>query len=208
MQTFGTGCSGGQGNHTIAVVNVKQLCNRTQFMSRIVFAVSIEIVSQAVMAIFLASGDFVTQVVHVSARTVDDFAKQSCSNHIENHQFPATITAVFQQHDRSSGLFIGVHQFPAILNGISAANFQTDIFACFHRFHSQFDMSFPAGRDDDALNFRILQNLMLIFCFYRVFSCLFEDEFGSSLDTVCIRIVYCSNFHIVFLQCRQDCIFD
>ena len=76
------GSEGRQCQHPVSVVDVQNLGNRTKIVSWIVFAVSGQIVSQAVMSVFLTESDLISKVMLISTGAVNDLSKYALLSHI------------------------------------------------------------------------------------------------------------------------------
>ena len=66
MESCGLGGEGGKSQHPVSVVDVQNLGNRTKIVSWIIFAVSGQIVSQAVMSVFFSVSDLIPQIMLIS----------------------------------------------------------------------------------------------------------------------------------------------
>ena len=90
-------------------------------MCRIVFTVARQIIAQAVMPVFLPLCHLLPEVMAVSAAAMHDFPEQPPSDHIQRHQLPLAVAAVFKQHAVCSRLLIGVHKLIAVRDRIRPA---------------------------------------------------------------------------------------
>lgn len=131
-------------------------------MGRIVLAISVDVVVQAVMAVLSSESNLVAEVMLIAALTMNDGSENALLGHVGNHHLIPAIDTVFQKHHWYMGPLIGIYDLPALLNGISASHFTAHIFSCFHKFNSQIQMVFPGGAKDDRIHCIHLQNLFII----------------------------------------------
>ena len=83
---------------------------------------------------------------------MDDGAKDSLVDHVQQSELFLAVAAVFQQHAGNAGLFADVNQLPAFVYAGCAANFHGNALACAHGLNAQRDMGFPTSHDDDSVN--------------------------------------------------------
>ena len=82
MESCGLGSERRQGQHPVSVVDVQDLGDRSQIVGRVVFAVSGQIISKAVMSVLFSEGDFVSQIMLISTGTVNHFTENALFYHI------------------------------------------------------------------------------------------------------------------------------
>ena len=76
------GSEGRQCQHPVSVVDVQNLGNRTKIVSWIIFAVSGQIVSQAVMSVFFSVSDLIPQIMLISPGAVNYLTENTLFYHI------------------------------------------------------------------------------------------------------------------------------
>jgi len=82
MESCGLGGEGRKGEHPVSVVDIQDSGDRSQIVSRIVFAVSGQIISKAVMSVLFSECDFVSQIMLISTGAVNYLAENTLFYHI------------------------------------------------------------------------------------------------------------------------------
>lgn len=142
----------------ISPLDIQALSDGFHFVSRVEIAIAKLIVSRSVVAFsfwrwarsFSQYNPF-AEIVSASTSTVDNFAKQSLSDHVQICHFAAEIALIFQKHARHTGLFLGIDQFLAVVNGRGRSDFGSYIFAGFHSGDGHGNMELPGGSDYHAV---------------------------------------------------------
>ena len=159
-------------------------------MGGVVFAVAVLVVAESVVASFRTVGDFVPQVVLVAAFAVYDLAEQAFTHHLHYHQFVPVIAAVFQQHAVDAGLFIGVHQLPAVVQRIGAAHFGTGLLAAFHGVAAGGNVVFPCGGHHNHVHVGRFADFSVVQCDLGSVAVLFFHNLSSCSRPVFVGITY------------------
>ena len=177
-------------------------------MGGIVFTVPVQVVPQPVVAVFLAAGDFIPQVMMVAAGTVDNAAHHTLTNHVQNHQLPLTVAAVFQHHAGNTGFLVGFHQLPAFLQRVGAANLKGGVFSGLHGLDGQIHMGFPGGGNDDSLDFGNRQDFFGAFGFQRTLPGDFFHNIGTSGGAIRVGVVHSRDLRPKILTGGKNGIFN
>ena len=148
------------------------------------------------MTVFAPEGDLIAKVVVVAALAVNDRAENAFLYHVQRHQLFAAVAAVFQHHAGGSGRFLSFDQFPAILQGVSAANLAAYDFSGAHGFNGNRNVSFPRGGDHDGLDRFHSQNFVVIAVQLRSDSGGFLYGFGGVFHPVGIKIAQSNNLYV------------
>lgn len=82
MESCGLGGEGRKGEHPVSVVDIQDPGDRSQIVSRIVFAVSGQIISKAVMSVLFSECDFVSQIMLISTGAVNYLTENTLFYHI------------------------------------------------------------------------------------------------------------------------------
>ena len=203
VQTLCAACHRSKGQKPVAPVDVQHLANRAKLVGGVIFAVAVQVISQPVVAVFLTVGDLLTQIVVVAAVAGYDLTEQTLFHHIQHHQLPLAVTAVFQHHARHSGALGGIHQLPAILHSKIAADLHTHILSCLHSSQSNLHMVFPGTANDNRIHIHC-NNLMIIVSTERTAAGFFFNLIGQLLRSVLIYIANTGNLNSLFMQRDQN----
>ena len=164
VQTPCAGRHGCQLYHTVAAVDIQNLGYRAESMGGIVVAAAVLVVAQTVMTSLIPQRDFVTQVMLITTLAVYNLSEQAFPHHTHNHQFIGAVAAIFNHHAVDTGFFISIYQLPAVVDRIGTANFNTDLFAAFHRVHSRRNMVFPGRTYKNHIHFGRFNQFSIILC--------------------------------------------
>ena len=132
IHPFGDGSGACQSEHPVSVVDIKDPCDRTELVSRIILRVPVEIISETVMTVFFSACNLASQVMHIAAAAVDDISEYALLFHVQGHQLPASVTAVFHKHKWCFCLFVSPDKLPAFFQTVYASDFNSYRDSCFH----------------------------------------------------------------------------
>ncbi len=137
----------------VAAVDVEQLCDRAELVGRVIVAVAGQIIAHAVVVVLLgAVGELAAQVVAVAARAVRNLAEDALPHHVRHHQLAAAVAAVFKQHAGHAGLLRGVHERPAVLEVVGAADLDPGVNAGAHGLAGEGDVGDPVRENQHGVD--------------------------------------------------------
>ena len=119
-------------HHSVSAVYIKQLCDRTELVCRVVLAAAVKIIAQAIMSVLLAVRHLFSEVVRIRACTVNDLTENALSRHRGCEKLELVVAAVFHKHKRNLCLFPCADELIAIVHQIRAADFEKDSLARLH----------------------------------------------------------------------------
>ena len=178
---------------------MQHLGNRPKLMGRIIFRISMNIIIQTVMAIFLSKGDFFPQIMLVSTLTMHDFSQYPFLCHTINHHLVSAIDTVFHKHDGSLRLFIAIHQLPALRKGIGSPYLGGYRLSCPHSRHGYFTVGIPGGTNQDSIQFLHGKHFPIVGKGLRSFSSHLHKGIGHLLLPVPVNITKGNKIHIRML---------
>ena len=143
MQTGRLGGEAAQTYHAVGAVDVQHLHDGAQLMGGVVLAVAVQVLLQTVVALFRSVGDLLAQVVAVTAGAVYHLTQYALTYHVQHHQLPAAVVAVFHKHIGRSGTLVGVHQLPALGHAAGAAHLAGHRDALLHAVEHHLHMGLP-----------------------------------------------------------------
>ena len=170
-------------------------------MRRIVVAVAVHVFALAVVAHLAFRLAVVrkseAQIVAVAALAVDDLAEDALADHVQHHQLVTAVVAVFQQHRGNMRLLIGVHEAPAVVDGVRAADLGGGVFAGLHAVDGDLDMVGPRRRDDDALDFVDVQEVVVVRQAARFIARVFPHAVDGAPDAVLVLVADGDDFDVL-----------
>ena len=93
----------------------------------------------------------------ISALAVDQFPEYPLADHSEDRHVVSRIAIILQEHAGNPGFLVGLHQFPALFDGIGRADFDSRIDSGLHGIDGHGDVQLPGGGDDDTVEIVALQ---------------------------------------------------
>ena len=154
------GCHRDKPHHTVAAIDVNQLCDGAKLVGWVVFAVVVDVGLQSVMAREVGLGDLLAQIVAIRAVAMHDLAKASRARKRRGKQLILIVAAVFHKHQRGLGLLVNVDQLPAIVNREHTADLKRHDLARLHRSGRKRQMRLPARADQHRLNVGVCKQLI------------------------------------------------
>ncbi len=203
METLSAGGYRIKSNKAVAVIDIENLHNGAELVGGIVFTVTEEIVSLAVVTVNITVNDFLAKIVHISARTMNYISEQAFAHHIERHKLTSSVAAVFEHHTMDTGFLISTNQAEAVFNVISTANLYAYGLTRAHRSDTHIDMGFPSGQGKNSLNVGVGNNFLPIGSTEGTHACFFLDKLRAGFGTVGIIVANSGNFDNTMLAHRH-----
>ena len=131
-------------------------------MGRIVLAVPVHVIPQAIVPVLPAEGDLISQIMLIAALAVDDIAEQARFHHIQHHQLVPSVAAILQHHAGHTCLLRRPDQIPALLHRIGAAHLTGHRLSGAHSVDTHRHMGLPGSGDHHSVDRIQLQKLLVI----------------------------------------------
>src|SRR5258705_54241 len=143
LQSPGGGARRDQRGEAIAAIDVHAVGDRTQSVRRVEIAVAFHRMRAAPQPLTFAAELYRTQVVHVPALGVQDFAEHALADHVEDHHLHPAVVAVLH-HDAVLPVLLGVlDESPAVIHGVGGGHLGGGVLAIAHRRETDRDVPFP-----------------------------------------------------------------
>ena len=190
-------CHGNERQKAVAAVDIQNLRNGSKLVRGIVLAVSVQIITESVVSVLLAERDLITQIVTITALAMHDLTKQPLLDHIHDHHLDSAVAAVFKEHKGCSGLLIGAHQIPALIDGVSTTNLHANCNALLHCFNGDRHVRFPRRKNHHGIRKILIKHVMPIRACKRCRLTMAYNRIHAPFYSVFVRVAYCGHNHII-----------
>ena len=200
MEAHGLGGHGGQGQHPVAPVDAQSLGHKSQLMGGIDFAVAVEEVPLAVVAVDVAVADLLPEVVLVSPGGVDQLPENPVANHVEKGQGLVVVALILQEHEFPAGVLHGMDQVPALLDGGGRADLDGRVLAAVHGVDGDADVGGPVGHDHHGVHVLPAVDLPVVGGAEAVLAPGLFHHLSAQLHPVRVDVADGGDFHVGHFQ--------
>lgn len=187
----------GEHKHSVTAVNVETFSDRAKLVSGIHLSVSVHIVVETVVTVYVTESNLVTKIVVVSTLAVKDLAEESLLYHIKNEHLILSVAAVFEHHYRNTGALVCLYKIPALIEVVSAPDLGSYVFACIHAVDADLNVSIPRGGNYNTIYLGLVYNISVIgIAVDRLVSADLLAEVDAHLNSVLIKVADTDNVNV------------